>query len=151
MLNKQDLARQNFQPKEFFESATATALKIDNQTNDQNILNNLMIVADKIQEIRNHLNLPVKISSAYRCLELNRAIKSKDTSQHPLGEAIDFQCKKFGSPEQIVKFIRDRKIVVDQCLIEEGAGKKWVHVSIKAKDNRNQFGKLINGQFTLLV
>lgn len=143
----EDLKRPNFSPHEFFVSDTARKLGIDNTTNDIAILVNLDVVADKIQEIRDALGQPIKVTSAYRCLDLNRAIGSRDKSQHVIGCAIDFQCPKFGTPRNIVDFIKERGIEVDQALEEGG----WVHLSIKLNDNRNQFASLLNGEFKIIT
>ena len=128
----------------FFVSDTAIRLGIDNHTTDPTILKNLSIVADKIQEIRDLLGYPIKINSAYRCLEVNRAIGSKDTSQHLKGQAVDFICPKFGTPQDIFLTLKNNNIIIDQCLLEN----TWIHLSIKSNNNRNQFAKLINGKFT---
>jgi len=148
-ITKECLKRTNFEPEDFFASPTAKRLNINNQTNNVNILTNLMAVADKIQEIRDLLGHPIRINSAYRCPALNKAVGSKPTSQHPKGEAIDFVCPAFGTPAQVVEKIKQSKVVVDQC-IEEST---WTHLSIKltGNRNRNQFAKLLNGKFTVIA
>lgn len=146
-ITKESLKRKNFEPEDFFASPTAKKLNINNSTTNVNILTSLMAVADKIQEIRDLLGHPIKVNSAYRCSSLNLAVKSKPTSQHVLGEAIDFVCPAFGTPAQVVEKIKQSKIVVDQC-IEEST---WVHLSIKLTGNRNQFAKLLNGKFTVIA
>lgn len=149
-MKKEQLTRKNFDWKEFFESNTAKLKNINNTTDDTKLLENGAILADKIQEIREILGYPIKINSAYRCLQLNRIIGSKDTSQHIKFEAVDFNCDSFGNPEKIVLFLKDRTIEVDQCLVEQNGKKSWVHLSIKKERNRNQFGRLINGNFSLI-
>ena len=139
------LDRKNFKHKDFFFSQTAIRLGINNHTTDPIILKNLSIVADKIQEIRDLLKFPIIINSSYRCLDLNKSVGSKNTSQHLKGQAIDFICPKFGTPKEIFLALKTNNIVVDQCLLEN----TWIHLSIKESDNRNQFAKLINGKFTL--
>jgi len=42
---------------------------------------------------RQHYNIPIKINSANRCLEYNRSIGSKDTSQHIKSKAADIVIK----------------------------------------------------------
>lgn len=149
-MKKEQLTRKNFDWKEFFESNTAKLKNINNTTDDTKLLENGAILADKIQEIREILGYPIKINSAYRCLQLNRIIGSKDTSQHIKFEAVDFNCDSFGNPEKIVLFLKDRTIEVDQCLVEQNGKRSWVHLSIKKERNRNQFGRLINGNFSLI-
>ena len=139
------LDRKNFKHEDFFVSQTAIRLGINNHTTDPIVLKNLSIVANKIQEIRDLLKFPIIINSSYRCLDLNKSVGSKNTSQHLKGQAIDFICPKFGTPKEIFLALKTNNIVVDQCLLEN----TWIHLSIKESDNRNQFAKLINGKFTL--
>lgn len=146
-ITPQHLTRKNFDWKEFFTSDLAARLNIDNSTDDLALLFNAMILADKMQEIRDKLGKPIKINSAYRNLKLNRLIGSKDTSQHVKFQACDF-VSDFGTPEEIVKFLKKEKMIVDQCLVEFSS---WVHVSIKHKDNRNQFAYLDSKGFRLLT
>lgn len=149
-MKKEQLTRKNFDWKEFFESSTAKLKNINNTTDDTKLLENGAILADKIQEVRELLGFPIKINSAYRCLELNREIGSKDTSQHIQFQACDFQSDTFGNPEKIVLFLKDKAVQVDQCLVEQSGKRNWVHLSIKKEKNRNQFGRLINGNFSLI-
>lgn len=83
---------------------------------------------------------PVIISSGYRCLALNRAIGSKDTSQHLLGEAADFICPRFGSPAHIVSVLKDSDVPYDQLILEYArSGGGWVHVSFSERNRRQAF------------
>lgn len=128
------LTRKSFNAEEFLYSKTAEFNRIDNNIYDQEILDNLMVTADKAQEVRDLLGFPVKIMSGYRCEALNKLVGGSSNSQHMKGQAIDFICAKFGTPEEIVKFLKG-KIEVDQCLCEGS----WIHLSIKKEGNRNQF------------
>lgn len=155
MLSKNDLKHKNFTPEEFFVSDIAYRLNNDkNPLNDiknypseeeeQEVLANLMIVADLIQEIRDLLGYPIKINSAYRCKKLNDLVGSKDTSQHLKGQAIDFICPRFSVPENIVSTLKAKGIIADQCF-NEGS---WVHISKKKEGNRMMFGHYlpVNGK-----
>lgn len=83
---------------------------------------------------------PIIISSGYRCLALNRAIGSKDTSQHLLGEAADFICPRFGSPAHIVSVLKDSDVPYDQLILEYArSGGGWVHVSFSERNRRQAF------------
>jgi uncharacterized protein YcbK (DUF882 family) len=46
----------------------------------------LINILEKIREYYKH---PIRINSAYRCLDHNKYIGSTDTSQHPKGKAAD--------------------------------------------------------------
>lgn len=146
-MNEYDvLERKNFKAIDFFKSNIAKKYKINNFVKSQTIIDNLSVVADKIQEVRNLLNCPIIISSAYRCHALNELVKGEKYSQHLYGQAIDFIAPEFGSPEEIVLFLKEMKVEVDQCLIEDG----WVHLSIRKNMNRNQFAKLSKDKFEVV-
>ena len=84
--------------------------------------------------------LPIVVSSGYRCLELNRVLGSKDTSQHLKGEAVDFICPRFGSPANIVATLKDSDVNYDQLILEFARnGNGWVHVSFAASARRQAF------------
>jgi hypothetical protein len=141
-MNTESLKRKNFSPEEFFASTTACERNINNTIDDPDILINLNFTASKMQEIRNLLEAPIRISSAYRCLDLNRALGSKDTSQHILGQACDFVCPSYGTPKQIIHYLKKNNIEVDQCLCEGS----WLHVSIKKEGNRNEFAYFLKDE-----
>lgn len=55
----------------------------------QDVLDNIKIVAEQLQIVRNKLNKPIKINSAYRCPKHNEIIGGAKNSQHKLGKASD--------------------------------------------------------------
>lgn len=147
------LNRPNFKSHDFFKSDTAIRegiLNIPSPYKMTKVLDNLIILANKDQEIRDFLGYPIYLSSAFRCLMLNRKVGSKDSSQHLLGQANDWTCPGFGTPEEVVLAIGKEKIEVDQCLIERKGKRSWIHLSIKESNNRNQFAYLIDGVFTII-
>ncbi len=48
-----------------------------------------ILLVDALQRLRDTVGVPLKINSGYRCLVWNRAVGSKDSSQHPRGIAAD--------------------------------------------------------------
>ena len=97
-----------------------------------------------MQEIRDLLGRPIKITSGYRSPDLNRAVGGNPRSQHMQGEAIDFVCPDFGSPDYIARFLKSKDIPIDQCLVELS----WVHISFKMRKeaNRRMFGFYIRDE-----
>jgi len=89
---------------------------------------NLRRLAAALEEARALLNVPMIVSSGYRCSELNRRVGSKDTSAHVAGLAADFIAPRFGTPAQIVREIARSDIDFDQVILEFGA---WVHLGFK--------------------
>jgi uncharacterized protein YcbK (DUF882 family) len=55
----------------------------------QYVLDNIKIVAEQLQIVRDKLNKVIKINSAYRCPKHNEMIGGAKNSQHKLGKASD--------------------------------------------------------------
>jgi uncharacterized protein YcbK (DUF882 family) len=133
---------EHFTLEELTFSQTAVRNGINNNPS-QAVRNNLKTLADNLEKIRTFLGYPLRISSAFRCMELNRKIGGSVNSAHMDGLAADFTCEKFGKPIDVVKALHKSGIKVDQ-VIEEGT---WVHVSFDPK-MRQQFltATFINGK-----
>jgi len=93
------------------------------------------------EPIRNHFGIPIGISSFFRSKALNKAVGGAATSQHTTGCAIDLDADIFGgvSNKMIFDYVRNN-LSFDQLIHEYGDNfnPAWVHVSYKAKGNRNQ-------------
>lgn len=124
---------EHFTLEELTASQTATRKGIVNQPGTVE-LNNLKRLALTLEEVRTLLGHPIKISSGYRCKDLNKAIGSSDTSAHVKGLAADFTCPDFGDPKAVAKKIAESGIVFDQ-LIYEGT---WVHIGLSTGIPRKQ-------------
>ena len=123
---------EHFSLDEFTASETATRKGIDN-TPPPAVTERLRMLAATLEQVRTLLgNNSIRISSGYRCLELNRAIGSGDLSAHVLGYAVDFTCPKFGTPKEVAKKIAESPIRFDQ-LIYEGT---WIHLSVDPRNRR---------------
>lgn len=130
----------NFYLSELIKSPEAERLGIDN-TPPQEVIDKLRLVAENIlQPVRDHFMIPFIPSSGYRCLELNRAIGSKDNSQHIKGEAVDFEIGGITNLE-LYFWIRDN-LKFDQLILEyykkNVPNSGWVHCSYKKDGNRQQ-------------
>lgn len=126
----------HFTLAEFTVSQTASRLGIDN-TPTPEALENLKLVAQGLEGVRILLGVPIVISSGYRCLALNRAIGSKDSSQHVKGEAVDFEAPGYGSPRNVMDRIIDSGMDFDQCILEYPPD-GWVHMSFVRSGSRHQ-------------
>ena len=107
---------------------------IDN-TPTPDMLEKLKYTASQLDKVRELLGKPVNISSGYRCLQVNRRLGSKDTSQHLKGEAVDFKCELFGSPKKVFDKIRESNIQFDQLILEFNS---WVHISFVKEGGRRE-------------
>ena len=116
---------EHFTLEEFTFSQTAARKGIDNDPPATMYLT-LKRTAAGMEQVRSLLGAPIKITSAYRCLSLNAAIGSKNTSQHTKGEAVDFTCA-VGDPKTIVARIMSSDIKFDQLICEFDS---WTHISV---------------------
>lgn len=139
----------NFSLTEMTRSQTASRHGINNTPEPKQIENLRALAENVLQPVRDHFGV-TNINSGFRCLELNRKLGSKDTSQHTLGEAADIEC--FGTSNfELAKWIQDN-LEFDQLILEfwypdqgensvpnSGPNSGWVHVSYKSNgSNRNQ-------------
>ena len=123
----------NFKLNEFTTSQTATRKGIDN-TAPAPIIERLRMLANTLEQVRTLLgDNSIRISSGYRCLALNRAIGSGDSSAHVQGYAVDFTCPNFGTPKEVANKIAQSDIKFDQ-LIYEGT---WIHLSVDPRNRRD--------------
>ena len=128
---------EHFTLAEAMKSQTALRLGIDN-TPPSTVLLRLGAVAEYILEpCRRHFGQPIVPSSWYRCPALNRAIGGKESSQHVLGEAVDFEVPGISNVE-LARYIQDN-LPYDQLILEFFDGSPhsgWVHASYSARHLR---------------
>jgi len=144
----------NFTLAEMVKSSTADRHGIDNWPTDKLIIQKLKLIAINIlQPCRDHFGIPFSPNSGFRCLELNRKIGSKDTSQHAKGEAVDFEIPGISNFD-LASFI-ENYLDFDQLILEFAqrgvptAG--WVHCSyVSPKINRKESISLVKGEGYLM-
>lgn len=128
----------NFTLRELVKSQTAARLGIRNIPGEEETRNLRLVAAHILQPIRDHFGIPFTPTSGYRCHELNRALKSKDTSQHIKGQAVDLEIPTVSNLE-LARWIKDT-LKFDQLILEfYTAGEKasgWVHCSYVDKNRR---------------
>lgn len=127
----------NFTLEELYKSSTASKLGINNVPN-KDATNNLMILAVKIlQPLREAYGKPITVTSGYRSLELNKAVKGSSTSQHLKGEAADLITDNNKKLFEVAKRLIDEgKIKVGQLIDEYNY--KWIHISLPNNKHNNQ-------------
>ena len=116
----------HFSLDELCASEIAARLGIENDAPPA-LMPNLRRLANTLEEIRSLLGVPVTIWSGYRCLAVNRELKSKDTSDHVKGLAADFIAPRFGKPLQVCEYIHLSDIEFDQLIYEFG---RWTHIGL---------------------
>lgn len=118
----------HFSLQEFLRSEIATRKGIDNTPTDD-VLENLRVLAQGLERVRTVLGAPVRISSGYRCPELNAAIGGAKDSKHMLGLAADIECQAWGDPKTVFeRLAAQREVLEFDQLILEFPPDGWVHV-----------------------
>lgn len=135
---------------ECMRSETASRLGINN-TPPEYLIPNLTKVCNEILEPpRQYYGIPFRPNSVYRCLKLNRALGSKDTSSHPKAEAGDLEIPGISNYDLAV-WMSNHIPVFDQiileCYIMGQSNSGWVHASIRENNNRMQILTYSKGNF----
>lgn len=124
----------NFTVEEFEKSDIAAKNEINNRINDVEVLSNITYLCmHLLQPLRDAINMPITITSGYRCYKLNKAVNGAKTSQHMKGEAADIICNDLN---KIYLFVKNSGIDFDQMIVY--TKKKFIHLSLKKDGNRKQ-------------
>jgi hypothetical protein len=128
----------NFTLTELTKSSTATRLGINNTPNSVEIKSLQILCAAILEPARKRFKKVIIPSSGFRSLELNSAIGSSDSSQHVLGEAVDFEIVGV-SNYNLAAWI-ESNLLFDQLILEnwtpEDINSGWVHCSYSLAKNR---------------
>jgi len=127
---------EHFTVEEFEDSDTAARLRIDNSVPEE-LMKNLLATAKMLEKIREHLSfsidgeVPIRITSGFRCYKLNRTIGGSRNSHHMSAHAADWVAPGYGSPYQICTKLEFRmeELGIGQLIHEYG---RWVHTSVLA-------------------
>lgn len=125
-----------FDLSEFEYSDTAKAKGIDNTIPKELIPNIVRLHDNVLYPLRKLVGHPVRITSGYRCADLNKAVGGAANSQHSTGEAADIEVTG-QSNMAVFSWIR-KNCEFDQLILECVNGVQWVHVSCKFDANRRQ-------------
>ena len=161
----------HFTVAEFERSATAVANHIDNTVPSQYIPVLQQLCKTILEPLRAFVNsdpetltkkpslslspsqeIPIVISSGYRCPQLNIKVGGVYASQHTLGEAADIQIPKTTYSEWSDGLAHTDKEILnrwfdwiventdfDQAIIETSNGKDfWIHVSCRKNRSKNR-------------
>ena len=117
---------EHFTLEEATASATAAAHGINNQPPSDGIRFNIQKTAQQMEQVRSLLgNNPIRVSSWFRCDEVNALVGGVANSAHAKGLAVDFTCPDFGSILDVCHAIEQSDIQFDQLIWEFGS---WVHI-----------------------
>ena len=82
-MNKQNDIQlsEHFKLSEFTKSITAERLGIDNKPGYEQVLAMRNLCREVLEPLRQHYGQPIRITSGYRCEELNRAVAAGDADE----------------------------------------------------------------------
>jgi uncharacterized protein YcbK (DUF882 family) len=125
-----------FTVNELTNSAIAKNKGFYNAPPEPVIKNLILLIENILDPIRELWGRPLKINSGYRCLELNRYVGSKDTSQHRTGQAADITTGSKEDNKTLFELIKSMKLPFDQLIDESNYD--WIHISYDPSRNRKQ-------------
>ena len=96
---------------------------------------NLTLIEDLAlfaEQVRAFINVPMVITSGFRCEELNKAVGGVKTSQHRFFRAIDFIPKGMDLDECFSR-LKMSNLVYGQLIKEHSGSSAWIHVGMGDK------------------
>lgn len=102
-------------------------------------MDNVQLLADNLQIIREEINKPMILISGYRSPEYNKSIGSRPTSQHRLAKAADIVIKDI-APVELWKIIL--RLIKEKKIHSGGVGlyTTFVHYDVRGR-NARWYGK----------
>lgn len=97
---------------------------------------NLKILIEKVLDpARIEFEAPIKVTSGFRSIEVNKSVGGAKNSQHLSGQAADITCS---DNKKLFRILQDMEF--DQLIYEFGNDEQpgWIHVSYSKILNRNQ-------------
>lgn len=121
--------------EEFCYSPTAIKKGIRNTMSLAETKKAIDLCVNVFEPIRKHVGKPVKITSGFRCNQLNSLIGGAHGSQHTKAEAFDLDITDRKLFDWIIK-----NVEFDQAIYEFGndANANWFHISYRKGNNRKQ-------------
>ena len=125
-----------FSYSEMIKSDYALRNNIDNNPNLEQIENLHYLCTKILDKIRIHYDVPIFVTSGFRCPKLNRGVGGYRKSQHKDGEAADFIIHKHSVNKVWEWIITESGLDFDCCILEFNT---WIHISYKRKgENRKR-------------
>lgn len=111
--------------------ATTTSTGLPNQPSPDEA-QRLAYTFSELERVRALLGRPLIVHSAFRSEAVNASVGGVPSSQHRLGEAVDFHVEGLSVPET-VRRIAASPLPFDQLLDEAAGDRSWVHVSFTSR------------------
>lgn len=135
MINLSDPISEHFTWFDYLHSDMASKMGIDLTNPPADVVENIKKVNAKEEEARAILGVPLSNSCCWRPLEVNRALKSSDTSAHVLGLGVDIMPRGMTIGEAFVKLASHPTFMaeVDQLILERGC----IHMGLALPRHNN--------------
>ena len=121
-------------------SETALRLDLPNDPEPDHLENMKALAENVLQPVRNYFGMGVKVNSAYRHPDVNKAVGGSRTSDHCKGQAADIEIPGIANAD-LAQWISEN-LEFRQLILEfytpgvPDSG--WVHVSYVEGDNKKQ-------------
>lgn len=122
---------------ELIASNKAKQLGIDNTASPQIKVALTQLINKVLDPLREGFGAPIRVTSGYRCPQLNRAVGGVSNSQHVLGQAADITAGDRSVNARLYELIKQMKLPVDQAINEHNY--EWIHVSYSSRNRRMYF------------
>lgn len=121
---------------EFERSETAYRYAIDNSVPDK-VKDAIAALVDNVLDpLREAWGRPLRITSGYRCPELNNIVNGVGTSHHLRGMAADITTGNSVDNRRLFDLARRLNLPYTQLIGEKNF--TWLHISFDPDDNRHQ-------------
>jgi len=96
---------------------------------------NVRLLADQLQVLRDFINIPITLNSAYRTEAYNASIGGSPKSQHKLAKAADLVTSKY-TPNELADIIKD--LIKEGKMMQGGVGvyPSFVHYDCRGTEAR---------------
>jgi uncharacterized protein YcbK (DUF882 family) len=102
----------------------------DGEEMPENVFENINIVAEQLQELRDVVCVPIKVTSGYRSPSHNEDVGGVSNSQHLYGKAADIQVENY-KPREIYNLLNE--MMNNGEIVQGGLGlyDTFVHYDIR--------------------
>lgn len=118
---------------ELVRSGTALRHNIDNTPEPCHVENLRRLCHEVLEPLRRRFGV-IRVTSGYRCPELNRRVGGAERSRHLSGEAADLHVASLEVAQKMMKFL-DERTPHGELILEhvKKTGVRWIHVSTRRK------------------